>query len=67
MVGQPGLGDAEPSGLLEVIVEHAPAGVAEPGGHDIADHRPHAGGGHVGEGHAVGLARHVAHEAVADG
>jgi hypothetical protein len=67
VVGEPGLGDGEPTGLLEEIIKYAPAGVAKPGRDNVADHGPDPGGGKVGEPHAIGLTGNISHEAVADG
>lgn len=65
LVGEECLGQSEAARLFDEVIEHAPAGIAVPAWHGVADHLVHAGAIHEGGGHAIGTVD-VAHQAVAD-
>ena len=63
VVGMKGLAERVPPRLLDKIVEHAPAGIAKPGRHRVADHLPDTGAVHERQSEGIG-AVDVAGEAI---
>ena len=65
LVGEESLGQGEPARLLDEIVEHAPAAIAVPCRHRVADHLADTCAVEEGQGHGV-RSVDVSHQAVAD-